>query len=50
MTSFSDSVSSAAVGSSSMRMGELRTTARAMPMRWRWPPESVEPRSPTIVS
>ena len=38
--------SSAAVGSSSTRIGLLRMTARAMAMRWRWPPESVSPRSP----
>ena len=50
ITSFSDSVSSAAVGSSRMRIGALRMIARAMPMRCRWPPESVSPRSPTIVS
>ncbi len=50
MTIFSDSVSSAAVGSSRMRIGELRMIARAMPMRCRWPPESVDPRSPTSLS
>ena len=49
ITSFSDSVSSAAVGSSRMRIGALRMIARAIPIRWRWPPESVSPRSPTIV-
>ena len=47
ITSFSDSVSSAAVGSSRIRIGALRMIARAMPMRCRWPPESVRPRSPT---
>ena len=31
-------------------MGVLRITARAMAMRWRWPPDRVTPRSPTIVS
>ena len=25
-------------------------TGRAIAMRWRWPPDSVEPRSPTTVS
>ena len=50
ITSRSDSVSSAAVGSSRIRIGALRMIARAMPMRWRWPPDSVTPRSPTSVS
>ena len=50
MTSRSDSVSSAAVGSSRIRIGLLRTNARAMPIRCRWPPDSVSPRSPTMVS
>ena len=39
MTRRSDSVSSAAVGSSRIRIGVLRITARAMPMRCRWPPD-----------
>jgi hypothetical protein len=50
ITRRSDSVSSAAVGSSRIRIGLSRITARAMPMRWRWPPDSVSPRSPTTVS
>jgi hypothetical protein len=31
-------------------IGLLRITARAMPMRWRWPPDSVSPRSTTSES
>ena len=38
------------VQSSRMRMRGLTSSVRAMAMRWRWPPDSVEPRSPTIVS
>ena len=34
------SASSALVASSSSRIGALRSIARAMAMRWRWPPES----------
>ena len=30
--------------------GAARNTARAMATRWRWPPDNVTPRSPTIVS
>ena len=46
----SASVSSAEVASSRMRMGASFSSARAMAMRWRCPPESSTPRSPTIVS
>jgi len=28
----------------------LRIAARAIAIRWRWPPESAAPRSPTIVA
>src|SRR5579883_55782 len=35
--------------SSRMRIGASRTSARASAARWRWPPESVMPRSPTTV-
>ena len=49
-TSFSDAASSPELGSSRIRIGVLRMTARAIAMRWRCPPESVTPRSPTIVS
>src|SRR5438445_1083382 len=49
-TSFSDCESSAAVGSSRMRMGASRMRARAIPMRCRCPPESVRPRSPSSES
>jgi hypothetical protein len=48
-TSVSLSASSADVASSSSRIGASRRMARAMAMRWRWPPESVMPRSPTGV-
>ena len=43
-------VSSAAVASSRTRMGALRTKARAMAMRWCWPPLRRWPRSPSGVS
>ena len=49
-TARSDSVSSALVASSSTRMGAFLRTARAMAMRWRWPPESDTPFSPMTVS
>ena len=42
--------SSAEVASSSSSTEGLRMMARAMAMRWRWPPDSVSPRSPTMVS
>src|SRR5439155_1749731 len=38
------------MGSSRMRRGAFRISARAMAMRCRWPPESVAPRSPMTVS
>ena len=44
------SVSSALVASSSSRIGAFFRKARAMAMRWRWPPESRAPASPTRVS
>ena len=44
------SLSSAQVASSSSRIGASRRKARAMASRWRWPPDSFTPRSPTIVS
>ena len=46
----SDSESRAEVASSRTRMGAFFKMARAMAMRWRWPPESLTPRSPTMVS
>ena len=44
------SVSSALVASSSSRIGASFRKARAMAMRWRWPPDSRAPASPTRVS
>src|SRR5436305_13588836 len=44
------SESSALVASSSSRIGASRRMARAIATRWRWPPDSLIPRSPTIVS
>ena len=49
-TSCSDTESRCEVASSSTRMPGLRTIARAIAMRWRWPPETIAPRSPTSVS
>ena len=46
----SDSESSELVASSRMRMRGSARMARAMETRWRWPPESLTPRSPTMVS
>ena len=46
----SDSVSSAEVASSRIRIGASLRIARAIAMRWRWPPDSRMPRSPTTVS
>ena len=37
------------VASSRIRMGASFSSARAMAMRWRSPPESFDPRSPTTV-
>ena len=39
-----------AVASSRMRIRGSISSARAIAIRWRWPPESVRPRSPTRVS
>ena len=49
-TSFSDSVSSAEVASSSNKIFGLRTRALAIAIRCFWPPESVAPPSPAYVS
>ena len=49
-TSDSDSLSSAEVASSRIRIGAFFRMARAMAMRWRSPPESRRPRSPIMVS
>ena len=38
------------VASSRIRMRGSASRARAIATRWRWPPESVCPRSPTSVS
>ena len=46
----STSLSSAEVASSSTRIGAFFRITRAMAMRWRWPPESLTPRSPTWAS
>mmetsp|Transcript_25212 Transcript_25212/g.58414 ORF Transcript_25212/g.58414 Transcript_25212/m.58414 type:complete len:97 (+) Transcript_25212:495-785(+) len=46
-TSFSFSESRALVASSSRRILGSLSTARAMAIRWRCPPESMTPRSPT---
>ena len=40
--------SSALVASSRIRIGGFFSSARAIEMRWRSPPESVRPRSPTL--
>ena len=44
------SESRAEVASSRTRIGASLRIARAMAMRWRWPPESLTPRSPVRVS
>ena len=49
-TRCSDSESSADVASSSTRIGARLAIAWAMATRWRWPPDSLRPRSPTTVS
>ena len=46
----STSLSSAEVASSSTRIGAFLRITRAIAMRWRWPPESLTPRSPTCAS
>ena len=48
--SFSVAVSTLEVASSSIRMRGSISNARAIEMRWRSPPESPCPRSPTIES
>ena len=40
------SLSSAEVASSSTRIGAFFRITRASATRWRWPPESLTPRSP----
>ncbi len=42
--------STEAVASSRIRIRGSTTSARAIASRWRWPPESVIPRSPITVS
>ena len=42
--------SSAVVGSSRMMIGGLRSSVRAMPIRWRWPPDRPTPCGPSSVS
>ena len=49
-TARSLSASRADVASSSSRIGASLRMARAMAMRWRWPPDSVTPRSPICVA
>ena len=44
------SESSAEVASSRTRIGASLRMTRAIAMRWRWPPESFTPRSPTRAS
>jgi hypothetical protein len=44
------SASSALVASSSSSSGGFFSMARAMAMRWRWPPDRRTPRSPRKVS
>ena len=46
----SDSVSRALVASSRIRIGAFFRIARAIAMRWRCPPESNAPPSPTLLS
>ena len=49
-TADSDSASSDAVASSKMSSRGERRTAREIATRWRWPPLSREPFSPTLAS
>lgn len=49
-TSCSLSVSRLETASSMMRIGASLRMARAMAMRWRWPPERRAPSSPGSVS
>jgi hypothetical protein len=44
------SASRALVGSSRIITGASLRKARAMARRWRWPPESITPRSPMAVA
>ena len=44
------SLSRLEVASSRIRIDGSARIARAIATRWRWPPESFTPRSPTIVS
>ena len=46
----STSESSALVASSSSRIGASFSITRAIAIRWRWPPDSFTPRSPTCAS
>ena len=46
----STSESSAEVASSSTRIGAFFRITRAIATRWRWPPDSFTPRSPTCAS
>src|SRR5262249_1289701 len=46
----STSLSSADVASSSTRIDASLRITRAMAMRWRWPPDSFTPRSPTCAT
>ena len=50
ITRFSVELSSALVASSSSISVGLRSTARAIATRWRWPPDSEPPPSETTVS
>ena len=45
-----DSASSPVVGSSRISTGASRTIARAIAIRWRWPPDSRLPFCPISVS
>ena len=49
-TTRSDLASSAEVASSRTKISGSRTNARAIATRWRWPPLSFTPQSPTSVS
>lgn len=49
-TKRSDSVSSAEVASSRIRIGGFFRMARAILIRWRCPPDNLPPRSPILVS
>jgi len=49
-TRASDSASRALVASSRISTRGSRSMARAIAIRWRWPPDSLAPRSPMLVS